>query len=251
MTYSARSPSRLERLETSARTKFHGSQRTFCINSSPAPAKGDALVHYTCKLALSLRKGLLRDIRRLWALPQMSDTEIPLQDFRLRPLESTGLCAGSRQAGGGDRDDLGKTTSDPGRRGSQHCGYLSHLTSSIGAGGTVVPTTAVLWKMVSHGLTSRDVYENSNARLVVFSYWQWVYCRDLTLRRTKFLRGFGPMTTHLISWLPVSCLYRTKPFLPRDPDRSRSPRSIARWSCRSRSHAIQKGPQAANVSRVS
>jgi hypothetical protein len=83
--------------------------------------------------------------------------------------ESTGLCAGSRQAGGGDRDDLGKATSDPGRRGSQHCGYLSHLTSSIGAGGTVVPTTARIMENGLARLTSRDVYENSNARFVRLS----------------------------------------------------------------------------------
>jgi hypothetical protein len=39
----------------------------------------------------------------------------------------SGLSAGNRQAGGGDRDDLGQPSSDPGRRAAQKCTYLSHF----------------------------------------------------------------------------------------------------------------------------
>jgi len=37
------------------------------------------------------------------------------------------LSPGSRQAGGGDRDDLGQPSPDPGRRLAQKLLYLSHL----------------------------------------------------------------------------------------------------------------------------
>jgi len=81
-------------------------------------------------------------------------------------LNRAALGPGSRQAGGGDRDDLGQPASDPGRRAAQKCSYLSHLTSSIGAGGTIVPRMGRTMENGLPWLTSRDVSENSNARVV-------------------------------------------------------------------------------------
>jgi hypothetical protein len=69
------------------------------------------------------------------------------------------LCAGDRQAGGGDRDDLGQPASDPGRRAPQQSMNLSHLLIFHGRR-----------KKMAHredgpmSLTSRDVRENSNMR---------------------------------------------------------------------------------------
>lgn len=79
------------------------------------------------------------------------------------------LRAGRRQAGGGDGDDLGEPTSDPGRHAAQKCTNLSHLTSSMGAGGARAHPKNGLKPQ-----TSRDTQKNSNARFV----------------RTPFDRGF-------------------------------------------------------------
>jgi hypothetical protein len=76
-----------------------------------------------------------------------------------------GLCAGGRQAGGGDGDDLGQTTSDPGRRAAQQSTNLSHLTSSICAGGTRAHTENGLKPQ-----TSRYPGKNSNTRFVQASF---------------------------------------------------------------------------------
>ena len=83
-----------------------------------------------------------------------------------RSVEMSGLRPGSGQAGGGDRDDLGQPSSDPGRRAAQKFTYLSHLSSSIGAGGTIIPGTGRTMENGPTWLRCRDVYENSNARFV-------------------------------------------------------------------------------------
>jgi hypothetical protein len=77
----------------------------------------------------------------------------------------SGLSAGNRQAGGGDRDDLGQPSSDPGRRTAQKCTYLSHL-AIFHRRRWNVPETGRTMENGFTGLTSRDVYENSNARFV-------------------------------------------------------------------------------------
>jgi hypothetical protein len=50
-------------------------------------------------------------MRRQTANSQANKIRISVEASRLRP--------GSRQAGGGDRNDLGQTTPDPGRRATQ------------------------------------------------------------------------------------------------------------------------------------
>jgi len=72
-----------------------------------------------------------------------------------------GLRPGSRQAGGGDRDDLGQPSSDPGRCVAQKILYLSHLD--------LPSAPAETGRTMENGLTKlrcRYAYENSNARVV-------------------------------------------------------------------------------------
>jgi hypothetical protein len=71
------------------------------------------------------------------------------------------LSPGSRQAGGGDRDDLGQPSPDPGRRLAQKILYLSHLDLP-----SAPAETGRTMKNGLTGLRCRDAYENSNARLV-------------------------------------------------------------------------------------
>jgi len=81
-------------------------------------------------------------------------------------LKWAALSPGNRQAGGGDRDDLGQVASDPGRRVAQKCTYLSHLDLPSAPGGTVVPEAWRTMENGRNGLSCRDTWENSNARFV-------------------------------------------------------------------------------------
>jgi hypothetical protein len=80
-------------------------------------------------------------------------------------VETSRLRPRSRQAGGGDRNNLGQTTPDPGRRATQKCADLLHRfivhrpwwNDSTNRAHTENGLTR---------LTSRDVSENSNVRIV-------------------------------------------------------------------------------------
>jgi hypothetical protein len=76
-------------------------------------------------------------------------------------IEVSDLRPGSRQAGGGDRDDLGQPSPDPGRRLAQKCSYLSHLDLP-----SAPAETRRTMENGLAGLRCRDTYENSNARFV-------------------------------------------------------------------------------------
>jgi len=75
------------------------------------------------------------------------------------------LGPGSREAGGGDRNDLGQTTPDPGRRATQECADLLHLFIFH----RPRRNDSANRPHLENGLTrptSRDVSENSNVRVV-------------------------------------------------------------------------------------
>jgi hypothetical protein len=76
-------------------------------------------------------------------------------------LKRTALSPRSRQAGSGDRDDLGQPSPDPGRRAAQKCTYLSHLNLP-----SAPAETGRTLENGPTGLRCRDAYENSNARFV-------------------------------------------------------------------------------------
>ena len=72
---------------------------------------------------------------------------------------------GSRQAGGGDRNDLGQPTPDPGRRATQECSDLLHRFIFHRPRRNDSTVRAHLENGLTR-LTSRDVSENSNVSIV-------------------------------------------------------------------------------------
>jgi hypothetical protein len=80
------------------------------------------------------------------ATPNRSSRKTP--DFQLK---RAALSPGSRQAGGGDRDDLGQPSSDPRRCTAQKYTYLSHLNLPLAPVERSFHERGALRKMVGPG----------------------------------------------------------------------------------------------------
>jgi hypothetical protein len=101
------------------------------------------------------------------------------------------LSPGSRQAGGGDRDDLGQPSPDPGRRVAQKCTYLSHLSIFHRRRRNDRSQDGRTMENGLTGLTCRDVYENSNARFAGAPFGSGFIAAILPATREIFSPGLG------------------------------------------------------------